>query len=180
MRDHFNLNATYPEKYFHRRFRVHMRIFLTIAEVGEKQDDWFKLRRSMRAHWWNVLRMFERFHMGVQSMLLMTMSTSGKIKSWRPSKDIHGLRLRSLDRITWGNPMRRTPHTLGWGWITRMAWDAWLGRLHALDLEELSYGMERLVQINATIKIGKLFLTPLNCRERSMDLEFILWIVFLP
>ena len=46
MRDYFNPNAIYPEKYFRRRFRMHKSLFLTIAKAVEKHDDWFKLRRS--------------------------------------------------------------------------------------------------------------------------------------
>jgi hypothetical protein len=46
MRDYFNPNATYLEKYFCRRFRMHKSFFLTIAKSMDKHDDWFKLRRS--------------------------------------------------------------------------------------------------------------------------------------
>ena len=46
MRDYFNPDATYPEKNFWRRFRMHKSLFLTIARAVEKQDPWFELRRS--------------------------------------------------------------------------------------------------------------------------------------
>lgn len=46
MRDYFDPNPTYPEKYFCRRFRMHTSLFLTIAKYVEKYDAWFKLRRN--------------------------------------------------------------------------------------------------------------------------------------
>jgi hypothetical protein len=36
MRDYFIEGATYPEKYFCRRLRMHKSLFLTIAKVVEK------------------------------------------------------------------------------------------------------------------------------------------------
>ena len=46
MRDYFNPNQIYPEKYFRRQFQMHTSLFLTIAKAVEKYDDWFKLRRN--------------------------------------------------------------------------------------------------------------------------------------
>uniref|UniRef100_A0A453ENX9 Uncharacterized protein n=1 Tax=Aegilops tauschii subsp. strangulata TaxID=200361 RepID=A0A453ENX9_AEGTS len=45
MKDYFNPNATYPEKYFLPWFWMHRCLFLTIARAVEKHDEWFKLRR---------------------------------------------------------------------------------------------------------------------------------------
>ncbi|XP_044963687.1 uncharacterized protein LOC123422892 [Hordeum vulgare subsp. vulgare] len=39
MRDYFAPNPTYPVKYFCRRFRIHTRLFLSIAKVVEKYHD---------------------------------------------------------------------------------------------------------------------------------------------
>ncbi|XP_073367789.1 uncharacterized protein [Aegilops tauschii subsp. strangulata] len=46
MRDYFGPNPTYPKKYFHRCFRMHTSLFLTIAKPVERYDDWFKLQRN--------------------------------------------------------------------------------------------------------------------------------------
>ena len=46
MRDYFDPNPTYLEKYFRLRFWMHTSLFLTIAKPVEKHDDWFKPRRS--------------------------------------------------------------------------------------------------------------------------------------
>ena len=42
----FAPNSTYLKKYFHRRFRMHTSLFLTVRKAGKKYDDWFKLRRN--------------------------------------------------------------------------------------------------------------------------------------
>ena len=46
MRDYFDPNPTYLEKYFHRRFWTHTSIFLTIGKVVDNHDDWFKIRSA--------------------------------------------------------------------------------------------------------------------------------------
>ena len=42
-RHYFDPKPTYPKKYFRRCFRMHTSLFLTIAKVVERYDDWFKL-----------------------------------------------------------------------------------------------------------------------------------------
>ena len=88
MRDYFDPNPTYPNKYFCHRFRIHTSLFLTIAKAMEKYDDWFKLTRNACGK--RSVSPLMKCIVAVRvleygcSSTLTTMSALEKIQSWRP------------------------------------------------------------------------------------------------
>ena len=101
MRDYFNLNATYMDKYFRRDFRRTLVYSSPLQKLRRSMIICLSLGgvhrgRSMRSHLWSVSHWW-RYNLGCRS-------------------DTHKQWLRSLDRSTWGNPMMNTPRT-SWVWV---------------------------------------------------------------
>jgi hypothetical protein len=126
---------------------------------------WSKFSSVGIGEWWDELKNVVNDYVSIGKDLIL-----------EAIEDSHRLWLRSLGWIARGNPMMNTPRDSWWECRSRMARHVRIIRLYALDMEELSYGLERLVPRSVQISNNHSWS---HCIEGSMDLALIIWISWL-